>query len=188
MISEDDFSVQMKTLEEQLAAVERSCAPPALDGVRALVRAVLDVHQSGLREILEVVSAATLSDGTPVLRALCERASIASLLLMHELHPDDFDARIERAVREANESATGQLHAFVVAIEGQRVQLRIEGGPPGAALVLRRVLERVTCEHAPEAIVQIEGGESTAHASSSSARDELIPVSRLYARATERGS
>jgi hypothetical protein len=184
MSNEDEFSVHMKTLEERLAEVERSCAPAALDGVRALVRAVLDVHQSGLREILEVVSVATQRDGKPALRALCERPSIASLLLMHELHPDDFDLRIERALREANESASGQVRASVVTIDGRRVHLRIEGGPAGAALVFRRVLERVTCEHAPDAIVQIEGGEP----SDSVARSELIPASRLYDRTTERSS
>jgi hypothetical protein len=156
--------------------------------VRALVRAILDVHQSGLREILEVVNAVPQGAGPPVLRALCERPSVASLLLMHELHPDDFEARIERAVRETNASAGGQLRASVVAVEAPHVQLGIEGGPPGAALVLRRVLERVICEHAPDAIVQIEGGESTGHASHSSARSELIPISRLYPRATARSS
>jgi hypothetical protein len=182
MSSEDTFALHMKALEERLLEVERSRAPAELEGVRALVRAVLDVHQSGLREILEVVHGASQADGTPVLRALCERPSIASLLLLHELHPADFAARIERAVREANDSAGGAVRACVAAIDGRRVRLRIEGGPAAAALLLRRVLERLTCEYAPDAVVEIEGGEPAAASDSVADGNGLIPTSRLYAR------
>jgi hypothetical protein len=187
MSDEDEFSAAMKALEAQLLDVERSCAPDTLDRVRVLVRAVLDVHRCGLRELLELVSAATPGDGQAMLRGLCEHPSVASLLLMHELHPDDLELRIIRAVDEANASASGEARASLVAIDRPGVQLRIEGGPPAAALLLRRILERVVCEHAPDAIVQIQGGEAAGNASDPLALgQDLVPLSRLYARGAER--
>jgi hypothetical protein len=169
MTDESEFGRRMERLENLLGEVERGCAAESLELVRGLVRALLDVHQTGLREILEVIG------GDP-LRRLCERPSIASLLLLHDLHPNDLRERIAQAIAEANQAVGRHAQAALVAIHDQRVLVRIEAEAAGAADLLRRSLERSASAHAPDALLEIEPFESPARTT------ELIPATRLHRR------
>lgn len=175
MTSDDDFAARMKHLAELIEELERSSAPASLEPARALLKAVLEVHQSGLRELLEVVAAMPRNNGEDPLQALGRRSSIASLLLMHDLHPDSFPERVRCALDEANQDAAGQAHAELVRIEGQRVLIRVQAAHVAPGSLLRRTLERMVCERAPDAELEIDGGELDR-------AEQLLPVARLYAR------
>lgn len=172
----DDFGARMKRLGNLIEDVERSAPPAALEPARALLQAVLDVHQSGLRELLATLAALPRGTHVDPVAAVCERASVASMLLMHDLHPKTFAERIAQALDDTNRDASGQAQAELVLIDDLRVSLRVHGGQGGAALMLRRALERAMGECAPEAELSITGGEPPATA------EQLVPLSRLQVR------
>jgi hypothetical protein len=176
-MSADDFNAGMSRLEGLIAEVERSCSRDSLPLVRELVRLLLDVHKSGLEALLGALAEAEPGGGDALMRTVARRPVVASLLLMHELHPDAFALRVEHALREANDSAPGQALARLSRIEGVDVFVHIEG-KAAAAAILRKAVERVVCERAPEAILLVEEDVAAEPAPSG----QLIPLSRLRAR------
>jgi hypothetical protein len=175
MTSQEGFAACMERLAELIEQLERSCAPASLEPARALLQAVLEVHQSGLRELLEVVAAMPNDHGDDPLQALGRNPSVASLLLMHDLHPESLRERVRRALDAANLDAAGQAHADLVHVQGRRVLVRVHAGQAVAGSLLRRTLDRLICERAPDAELEIEGGGFEPV-------EQLVPVARLYAR------
>ena len=167
-MSAGEFAEGMSRLEGLIAEVERSCPAESLPLVRELVRALLDVHESGLRELLGALADEERAS------LVARRPVVASLLLMHGLHPDELRVRVEGALREANDAAPGHAVAELSRLDGADVFVRIQGKASAAAL-LRKAVERAVCERAPDATLvveeRIEAGTGT-----------LIPLERLTAR------
>jgi hypothetical protein len=174
-----EFDGSMNRLEELLAEVERLASPESLETVRELVRTLLEVHRPGLEEMLAALGTSGTSgtSGTKeeAFRALCDRPSVATLLLMHDLHPQGLHDRMKRALREAHDAAGHDARAEVWRIDGSRVFVRVHGENPAGKRLLRRALERVALERAPDAVLDIEGGEEPPEPG-------LIPVARLVSR------
>ena len=168
----DTFDARMTHLADLIEAVERDCAPNAIEPARDLLRAVLDVHESGLREILRVIEAQPDVSGESTVARLCASPSVASLLMMHGLHPERFEQRVQRALDTANEQMHGKGEVALLEIEGQRVMAHLRSNGPAFSPLLRRSVERLICEHAPDADLTL--GEEEA-----SAREQLIPITRL---------
>lgn len=167
-MSDDTFGAQMQRLEELIAQVEQACAPAALEKVRELVRTLLQVHKAGLGELLGALDAERAEQ-------LAQRPSLGSLLLLHDLHPEGLETRLARALREAEAALGARAHAELVRLDAQRAHVRVSAAQPGAAALLRKAVERAACEHTPDAVLEIEGGEPPLDA-------ELVPVARLSAR------
>jgi hypothetical protein len=171
-MTKEDFAAKMARLEGLITHVEATCPPEPLELVRELVSTLLDVHRSGLTELIAGLGGA--STGAPLPRAVVDRPTVASLLLMHDLHPDAPADRVERAVREANELASGAAHAELLSFDGAGAVVRIQGKPAGAEL-LGKVLDRVVTERAPDVALRIEAGAPQA-------KGNLVPISRLRER------
>ncbi|MET9735602.1 hypothetical protein ABZZ79_34745 [Streptomyces sp. NPDC006458] len=62
-----------------------------------LVRSLMDFYGSGLARILQLLSATLTAPGEPAARLLGDEL-VASLLVLHDLHPEDRDTRIRRAL------------------------------------------------------------------------------------------
>ncbi|HEX4477028.1 MAG TPA: hypothetical protein VH142_18185 [Polyangiaceae bacterium] len=175
-MSAAEFSERMRRLGELVEEVEAGGDAKQLEPVRALVRAVLEVHREGLRDALAVAGDATEGGGERLVRALVERPSIRSLLLFHDLHPDALATRVERAVGAANDAARVEARAALEHLDHERAIVRISGGTAAAQGLLERTLARTVDEHAPDAELVVLGVEAAAPVN-------LIPVSRLVARA-----
>ena len=172
-MSHDDFEAGMTRIEELIGRVETVCSPEVLPLVRELVRSLLDVHRVGLSELL------SLLEGTGKAELALARPMIASLLLMHDLHPESVETRVRRAVREANDVAGGRAQAELVRSDGADVTVFLSGGAASAAL-LERALERLVSDHAPDATLHIE---KRLDAASAAPGPQLVPVERLRAKA-----
>ena len=181
-MSAGDFGDGMNRLEGLIAEVERSCPEDSLPLVRELVRLLLNVHEGGLRELLQALGEARPGEGEELVRAVVRRPVVASLLLMHGLHPDALGERVERAVREANDAAPGQAVAELSRIDGAEVFVQIRGKAAPAAL-LRKAVERTVCERAPDATLFVEEDVEGPAAPSG----QLIPLERLRARTGSAG-
>src|ERR1700679_2565 len=62
---------------------------------RELVGTLLDIHGDGLARILEL---AKQHGNKEIVRTFARDGQIATLLLLHGLHPDDISTRIHRAI------------------------------------------------------------------------------------------
>ncbi len=151
-------------LIEALASAQQGPPTPAApararEQAEELVRAVTDLYGAGLERLLEIAyDSGRLDD--ELLGLLAEDELVASLLLVHGLHPYDVRTRVERAldsVRPYLGSHGGDVELLDVSDEGV-VQLRLLGscdGCPSSSVTLELAVQDAIEAAAPE-IVSIE--------------------------------
>ena len=175
-----EFQSELQRLDNLLRGVDRLSDPAAQSHVRAIVRAVLDLHGAGLERLLD-----HLDNGGETGRALldtCARDEIISgLLLLHGLHPLDVEQRVRQAldsVRPYLRSHGGNVE--LLGVNDGVVRLRLEGSCHScrsSSVTMTQTIEEAIFGRAPEvSAVQVE---RTAHeaASDGSARVALPVLS-----------
>ncbi|MEH0449058.1 hypothetical protein QA811_36890 [Streptomyces sp. B21-102] len=90
-----------RRVEEVLERLTASGDPAAAAAAEELVRSLMDFYGAGLARIIHLLTSAP--DG-PAARLLGDEL-VASLLVLHDLHPEDRDARIARALDSLREHA-----------------------------------------------------------------------------------
>ncbi|WP_405591197.1 hypothetical protein [Streptomyces sp. NBC_01092] len=83
-----------RRIEEILDRLSASGDPATAAAAEELVRSLMDFYGSGLARVLQLLSGAP---GEPLPRLLGDEL-VASLLVLHDLHPEDRDTRIRRAL------------------------------------------------------------------------------------------
>ena len=119
-----------------------------------LVRLVADLYGAGLERILEILhEAGHLDDG--VLASLADDDLVASLLIVHGLHPYSVEQRVELALEKVRPylgSHGGDVELLEVTAEGT-VRLRLLGscdGCPSSSVTLNLAVEGAIEAAAPE--------------------------------------
>jgi Fe-S cluster biogenesis protein NfuA len=146
-----------------------------------LVRLVTDLYGAGLERLLEILHLAGRLDAK-VLAAIAEDDLVASLLLVHGLHPYDLPTRVEDALETVRPGLHSQgVDVELAAVEPDgAVRLRLTGAPGGCgSAALREAVVSTVEAAAPDATavhVEVAGGPS------------LIPVSALRSRLTTRAA
>jgi Fe-S cluster biogenesis protein NfuA/nitrite reductase/ring-hydroxylating ferredoxin subunit len=150
----------------------------AQERAEELVRLVADLYGAGLERMLDLLhECGVLSDD--VVDALADDDLVASLLLVHGLHPYPVQTRIERALaglRPYLGSHGGDVELVEVTGDGV-VRLRMLGscdGCPSSSVTLTLAVEGAIEAAAPE-ITAIEVEEPAA-------TPAVIPVSALFSR------
>jgi Fe-S cluster biogenesis protein NfuA/nitrite reductase/ring-hydroxylating ferredoxin subunit len=151
----------------------------ARERAEELVRLVVDLYGAGLERLLEIVhERGHLTDD--VLDGLAADDLVASLLLVHGLHPYSVGDRIERAlagVRPYLGSHGGDVELLDVSDDGV-VRLRMLGscdGCPSSSVTLKLAVEGAIEAAAPE-VTAIEVSDAAP------AAGPLIPVESLFSR------
>jgi hypothetical protein len=173
MTTPEALNEKMERLEALLADVEARSDEPSLGKVRALVRVLMEVHAHGLEELLTELR--NNAGGAESIAKAARNPAVRSLLLMHDLHPESLRDRSSVALRGAHEVAGAHARAHLVRIDGERVVIRIRGETRNAEIALRNAVERLFGEHAPDAVLDLEGGELVAPG--------FVPIERLRTRA-----
>ncbi len=159
----------------------------ARERAEELLRLTADLYGAGLERILDIVHEAGRLDDV-VLDALAADELVASLLLVHGLHPYDVGLRVEQAlesVRPYLGSHGGDVELLEVTDAGT-VRLRLLGscdGCPSSSVTLKLAVEGAIEAAAPEVtaiVVEDAPGDS--------AGEGLIPISSLRARLDEQVS
>jgi len=126
-----------------------------------LVALLVELYGAGLERITELL--AEEADGEGVLRRLVGDDLVASLLVLHDVHPDDTEARVLAAldkVRPYLGSHAGGVEYLGIDDEGV-VQLRLQGSCDGCAsslVTVKMAIEKGIEEAAPEIVgVEVEG-------------------------------
>lgn len=149
-------------IEELVRRAEALSDPKARGVAVDLLQAVLDFHAAGLERIMEIAV-----DSGPAGDAIIERIAAdeltGSMLLLHDLHPDDLETRIDRALRKlqdmfASLGATLSLVAIEPAIEPGTVRLQFDSSRTWSGTPVRASVENAIFQAAPEIeTVIIEG-------------------------------
>jgi hypothetical protein len=148
-----DVSGQMfriRELIQGLAAVD----DPARNAARELVRAVLEVHRAALAKLL-----ATMARDSAGYAACLADDLVASLLALHDLHPDPLAVRVERALGQVRSGLPTGATIGLVAADERRIRVRVVA-PVESLAGARRAVEEALCRAAPDCpSVQIEDGD-----------------------------
>ena len=147
-----------------------------------LVRALMEFYGAGLARIVELAEADP-ANGAALLQAMTSDQLVASLLALHDLHPQDVTERVQAAldqVRPYLGSHAGGVEFLGVDPDGV-AHLRLEGsceGCPSSTVTVKLAIERAIEEAAPELTgIHVEGvTEPTA------SEPKLIPVESLLPR------
>ena len=141
---------RVEALTGELAAL-----PDRRIGAKAeeLVRLLMELYGAGLARMLEVIDETGGMNPT-LLDRLAADDLVASLLLLHGLHPQDIETRITRAlgrVRPYLASHGGDVK--LLAVKDGIALLRLEGschGCPSSTITMKLAIEKAIEEAAPE--------------------------------------
>ncbi|WP_428936114.1 NifU family protein [Streptomyces sp. ACT015] len=171
---------------DTLIAASATGGEAARERSEELVRLVTDFYGAGIERLLELVHEHGALDD-PVLAALADDDLVASVLLVHGLHPYSVETRVEKAlesVRPYLGSHGGDVELVAVAPEGT-VRLRLLGscdGCPSSSATLALAVRGAVEAAAPE-VTAIEVEEAAADGTPGA----LVPVDSLFSRLHETG-
>jgi Fe-S cluster biogenesis protein NfuA len=135
-------------IEELLGQIRSTGDPATAETAEEVVRLVVELYGAGLERTVELA-------GPEVTERLVEDELVASLLVLHGLHPRDTETRVVEAldrVRPYLGSHAGGVELVGVDDEGV-VHLRLEGscdGCPSSTQTVKLAIERAIEEAAPE--------------------------------------
>jgi Fe-S cluster biogenesis protein NfuA len=140
-------------VEALIAELRARAGPQAGDVAEELVGCLVELYGAGLTAIVGILGQRD-RDAGPLLDALAADPLVESLLLVHDLHPLDTDARIRRALEQVRPrlGAHADGISYLGVDDRGVVQLRLtaSGHGCGAASTVRQTVEAVVAEAAPE--------------------------------------
>ena len=155
-----DLRVAGDRIESLLQELGTVADPRIRAKAEELVRLLMELYGSGLARILEIV------DDTGSTNEIFDRLAaddlVASLLVLHGLHPLNVETRIARAldrVRPYLGSHGGDVK--LLGVNEGIVRLRLEGschGCPSSTITMKLAIEKAIEEAAPEVVrIEVEG-------------------------------
>jgi Fe-S cluster biogenesis protein NfuA len=146
-----DIQRRLERVELLIGETEERADPATRSQIQEIVQGLLYYYGAGLERILDL----SAKLGRPeLLSAFVEDELVASLLMLHGLHPIDLETRVEQAlesVRPYLQSHGGEVE-LVHAVEGA-VRLRLHGschGCPSSAITMKTKIEQAIFEVAPD--------------------------------------
>jgi Fe-S cluster biogenesis protein NfuA/nitrite reductase/ring-hydroxylating ferredoxin subunit len=152
---------QIENLLQEFAVI---ADPRIREKAEELVRLLMELYGGALARVLQILD----ESGRPneILERLAADELLASLLVLHGLHPFDVETRITRAlerVRPYLGSHGGDVK--LLRVMGGVVYLRLEGschGCPSSTITMKLAIEKAIEEAAPEVVrIEVEGESQT---------------------------
>ena len=131
---------RVRRIEDLVRRVDAISHPESRHTAQALMEAVLELHGAGLERMMDIVFE-TGESGKMAIRRLAGDDLVASLLILHGLHPDDMETRVIHALGKAHGKAE-----LMGVFEGV-VRVRLTGGGCG----LKEAVEASVREAVPDA-------------------------------------
>ena len=152
---------QLARIEELIKALDAKPHSPASTQARELAQTLLEMHGAGLEQMLELIHDSPGGQG--LIDRLAENSLISSLLVLHNLHPLDLEARVRCALDSVKPRLGlhgGDVELLGVTADGI-VKLRLEGnchGCPSSRVTLKTSIEEAIYAAAPDVIaLEVEG-------------------------------
>jgi Fe-S cluster biogenesis protein NfuA len=147
-VTDQDLRAVGSRIEELLGQIRSAGDPATGEAAEEVVRLVVELYGAALARVVEL-------GGDGLLERLVADELVASLLILHGLHPKDTETRVVEAldrVRPYLGSHAGGVVLLGVDPEGV-VRLRLEGscdGCPSSTMTVKLAIERAIEEAAPE--------------------------------------
>jgi Fe-S cluster biogenesis protein NfuA len=153
VVNEKDFRERVQQMAELAADLEHISDEQIRASAKELVHLLMELHGSGLERIMETVFAAG-EPGAAIIDKLSREPLVSSLLVLHGLHPDDFETRVTSAV-EALRPRLRKQDVEVELLEVSEAAVRVRVTPSAHACgstttTLRASVEEAIYEAAPE--------------------------------------
>ncbi|HEV7521277.1 MAG TPA: NifU family protein, partial [Candidatus Angelobacter sp.] len=153
VVNEKDFRERVQQMAELAADLEHISDEKIRASAKELVHLLMELHGSGLERIMETVFAAG-EPGAAIIDKLSREPLVSSLLVLHGLHPDDFETRVSSAV-EALRPRLRKQDVEVELLEVSEAAVRVRVTPSAHACgstttTLRTSVEEAIYEAAPE--------------------------------------
>jgi Fe-S cluster biogenesis protein NfuA len=132
---------RFRRIEELVRRLDEIPNRESRDTARALMEAILELHGAGMERMMDIVFEQG-DTGRAAIRRFAADELISSLLLLHDLHPDDLETRVHRALAKTHGNAE-----LVSVFEGV-VRVRLTGGGCG----LRDSVEALVRDAAPDLV------------------------------------
>jgi Fe-S cluster biogenesis protein NfuA len=156
------FQQRMGRIEQILAELEQGPESPARSGARELVQLLLELHGDSLERLLEIVHEHG-EEGQTLIDEMARDEDVSNLLLLHGLHPVDFETRVRQAldrVRPTLAAHGGNVELLDVSAD-RVVRLLLKGscdGCPSSRHTLTTTIEEAVYSTAPEtSAIEVEG-------------------------------
>jgi Fe-S cluster biogenesis protein NfuA len=162
-----EFRLQTERVEKLAARLESAGDPEIRATALDLVQSVVELHGAALQRLVD--SLARTPAGQQILSEALENDLVSSMLLLHNLHPDDIETRVLRGIEKARpylKSHGGDVE--LAAVRDGIVHLRLHGtcgSCPSSSLTLKNAVEDALFEVAPD-IVEIVSENAAATAQS----------------------
>jgi len=155
MTDTQEFRDQIARIEGLIGSIESAADPALRATAKNLVQSVMDLHAGAIDRILELLSKAG-EPGAALLRALATDELVSSVLVLYDLHPDDFETRANRGIEKARQTLVRRgADLEVLAVEASTVRLRIDtGGHSCGSTVsdLEKLVREALLASAPDAV------------------------------------
>jgi Fe-S cluster biogenesis protein NfuA len=163
-----EFRVHTERVEKLVRSLD-NCGNPELRAIALeIVQSVVELHGAALERMIETI--ARTPAGEDALEESLQDDLVASVLLLHGLHPDSIDVRVRRAldkVRPYLHSHGGDVELVSIDQGVVRIQLLGScGSCPSSSVTLKNAVEEALYEAAPD-IVEIVAENATAELNSS---------------------
>jgi Fe-S cluster biogenesis protein NfuA len=170
----------MERVESLVHDLEQLPDASARQSAQDIIRTVIELHGLALGRILETLAHAG-APGRALIDSLAQDELVASVLLLHGIHPADLETRVRQAidsVRPLLRSHGGNVE--LLAISGGVVRLRMLGncdGCPSSALTLKSAIEQAIIDKAPDVTgIEVDGATGNGHAVPSDLVEIAVPV------------
>jgi Fe-S cluster biogenesis protein NfuA len=156
------FQKQLSCIEELINTL--NAAPDSVLSAksRELAQALLELHGTGLERLFELIHGSALN-GQALIDWLAQDQLISNLLVLHGLHPLDFETRVLNAIESVKPRLGlhgGSVELIGVTPEGG-IKLRLEGnchGCPSSRVTLKSSIEEAIYAAAPDVTgLEVEG-------------------------------
>jgi len=128
-------------IEELVIRIGNIPDPDSREDARQLMASILELHGAGMERMMEITSGAG-DHGQALIRRFAADNLVAALLLLHNLHPDDLETRVQHALGKWHGSAE-----LVGEFEGV-IRVRVSAGGCG----VKEAIEAAIREAAADAV------------------------------------
>jgi hypothetical protein len=131
----------VERIEELVHRIEQIPDPAGRQAARQLMESILELHGSGMERMMDIAFEAG-DEGQALIRRFAADKLVSSLLILHDLHPDDLSTRVQHALSKWHGSAelAGEFQGVV--------RVRLSGGGCG----MKDAVEAAVREAAPDAM------------------------------------
>jgi Fe-S cluster biogenesis protein NfuA len=148
-------------IDRLVRTLESTADPASRAAAKELVQSLMDLHGGAIQRILEIVSKAGDSSAG-IIKSLATDELVSSLLVLYELHPEDFETRVGRGLEKVQRFVSSRGASLdLLSVTGGTVHVRIQIGGHSCGSTTREIesaVREALFETAPDATEVVMDG------------------------------